>query len=166
MTLRRRLILAVAVVSLLAIVGFCVMLYKALAPFAERRRDADRAFVPLLDMNPGILDNAFGVYIVEFHAKSGLTDDNASRLLQLNELPSKYDLTLVLNTSKITDVSIPVLAKLTSTDLIIAEDSGITDSGIAELGTLLPKARVPARERTVPKSGEPSDAPQSRSRAF
>ncbi len=36
--------LAVAVVSLVAVIGFCVMLYKALAPFAERRRDADRAF--------------------------------------------------------------------------------------------------------------------------
>jgi hypothetical protein len=124
-----------------------------MAPFAERKRDADRAFVPLLDLNPGIWDNAFGVYVIEFHAKSGLSDDNASRLLQLNELPSKYDLTLVLETNKITDVSIPVLAKLISTDLIIAADSGITDSGIAKLDTLLPKTLVPARERKAARGG-------------
>lgn len=138
---------AFAIVCLVSIAGFGVMLYTILAPFDERSRDADRAFVPLLDLNPGILDNAFGVYIVEFDAKSALTDDNASRLLQLNELPSKYDLTLVIKTNKITDVAIPVLAKLTSADLIVTEDSGMTDSGIAELNTLLPSTRVPARER-------------------
>ena len=154
MTLKRRITFAFAVVCLVAIAGFCVMLYKVFAPFAARSRDADRAFVPLLDLNPAILDNAFGVYIVEFNAKSGLTDDNAARLLQLNELPSKYDLTLVIKTNKITDVAIPVLAELTSADLLIAEDSGITDSGIAELDTLLPRTRVPARERKAAKSGE------------
>ena len=157
---RRRIILPIAVVSFVVIAGFCVILYIAIAPFAERRRNADRAFLPLRDLYPEIFDNAFGAYVVEFHARSGLNDDNASRLLQLNELPSKYDLTLVLETNKITDFSIPVLAKLTSTDLIIAADSGITDSGIAKLDTLLPRTRVPARERKAATGGVPSDPPE------
>ncbi len=119
-------------ISLVAVIGLLRHAIQSTCTLAERRRDADRACCSAARYESRNPRQRFGVYIVEFHDKSGLTDDNASRLLQLNELPSKYDLTLVLNTSKITDVSIPILAKLTSTDLIIAEDSGITDSGIVE----------------------------------
>lgn len=166
MTSSRGVIFVIAIVSLVTIASFSVILHSVTAPFAERKRDADRAFVSLLDLNPRILDNTFGVYIVEFDENSGLADENASRLLQLNELPEKYDLTLVLSTKKISDISIPCLARLTSADLIIVDNSEISDSGITELDTLLANTRVPARAHKASKSGEPIDAIDPRNEAF
>ena len=126
-------------------VGFVIFLYVVLAPFAERRRHAERAFGPLKDLSPLILDNAFGVYMVEFSPSSQLTDDNASRLLQLNELPAKYELTLTLSTMRITDASIPRLSELKSVDQLVVVDSGITDTGIADLEAALPGTYVTLR---------------------
>ncbi len=63
---RRRLIVSIAIISLVTVASYSVMRHTVIAPFAERRHDADRAFIPLLDLNPAIFDNEFGVYIVEF----------------------------------------------------------------------------------------------------
>lgn len=112
---------------------------------AERKRDADRAFGPLRDLRPAVWDNAFGVYVIEFGPASLLADDNVSRLLQLNRLPSKYELTLVLETNWITDAAIPTLAQLTSVDWMIIQDSAMTEAGIKQLVSLLPETGVRAR---------------------
>ncbi len=75
-------------------------------------------------------------------------------------------MTLVLRTKEISDASIPLLARLTSTDLMIVGDSGISDSGIVELETLLPNTRVSALDYNASKRGETSDVPWPRSDAF
>lgn len=122
--------------TLSAAIAFWII---ALAPFAKREADAKIAFSPLFHLDPEILTNGFGVFHVKFHADSKLTDDNASELLALNRLPAKYDLTLWLKTPAISDASIPVLSKLTTTDAIVFERTNLTDKGLNQLTLANPK---------------------------
>ena len=136
-------ILAAALCSGVAAIACYAILY---IPFfiAVAKRDADskRAFLPLTNMRPIVLDNRFGVYHVEFDGDSTLSDANVLELLTLNRLPDEYDLTLWLKTSNITDASIPVLSQLKTTDTIVMEDTGITEQGIAQLASNNPGLRI------------------------
>lgn len=104
-----------------------------MAPFARREADAKIAFSPLFHLDPEILTSGFGVFHVKFHADSKLTDENVSELLALNRLPAKYELTLWLRTPAISDASVPVLSKLTTTDAIIFERTNLTEKGMKQL---------------------------------
>lgn len=143
-TLKRRIVLVAVVLVMAGVVVGCLS-FLTLASLAERKRDADRAFGPLRDLRPAVWDNAFGVYVIEFGPASLLADNNVSRLLQLNQLPSKYELTLVLETIRITDAAIPTLAQLTSVDWMIVQDSAMTEAGIKQLVSLLQETGVRAR---------------------
>ena len=129
----------IAVVLLAIATAFAYWYFVLMAPFAKRDADAKIAFTPLIQLKPLILDNAFGVYHVEFWPDSKLTDENVSRILSLNQLPAEYDLTLWLKTPAVTDASIPVLAQLTTTDAIVIDGAGLTPAGLKRLSAANPK---------------------------
>jgi hypothetical protein len=142
-----------------------------LAPFARRDADAKIAFDPLRELHPAVFDNAFGVYIVEFDDASGLSDSTAHKLTALNKLPTEYDLTLVLKTDAITDKSVAILSRLTTTDTIVLDGTGLSNDGMAALDESLPDGTLSRRPGLDPNcrtkdGGEPSDAPESPSRAY
>ncbi|KAA1257326.1 hypothetical protein LF1_54750 [Rubripirellula obstinata] len=134
---RRRIAYAfLAVFALLA--GGFGFLYVALAPFAQRDADARAAFGPIASLQPEILDNAFGVYIVRFTPDSFLTDRNVSQLLSLNRIPNDSDLTLMIETQSVTDESVTVIRQLTSVDRLHLNRTSISADGIALLVSSLP----------------------------
>lgn len=108
----------------------------------ENRRVEASVFMMFADLRADVLHNGFGVFFLEFHDQSLLTDANADRLLHLNDIPPKYEITLILNTKYITDASIETLAKLTSADWLVVDRSGLTADGVKQLESLR-SARFP-----------------------
>ena len=108
----------------------------------ERGEVQDRVFMPFKELQAEFLHNGFGVFILEFHDHSLLSDNNVERLLLLNEMPPKYELTVMLETQNVTDGSIDTLAKLKTVDSLFIDKSGMTNEGVAKLKLLLPENTV------------------------
>lgn len=142
--LKRKLVIAGLIFGVVLIAGY-TYLALVLAPFAKRDADAKIAFEPLRELRPVVFDNAFGVYVVEFGDASGLSDSTAHKLTELNKLPSEYDLTLVVKTDAITDKSVDILSRLTTTDTIVLDGTGLSDDGIATLNQSLPVGTLSRR---------------------
>ncbi|EKK00914.1 hypothetical protein RBSH_03768 [Rhodopirellula baltica SH28] len=113
-------------------------LYPFLAAMQERNRVQDEVFMPFADLQADFLHNGFGVFILEFHKHSLLSDTNANELLLLNQMPPKYELTLVIDTNAITDASIDTFANLTTVDYLIVGDTVLSAEGFANLEQQLP----------------------------
>lgn len=108
----------------------------------ERSDVQDQVFMPFAELRADFLQNGFGVFYLEFNDSSLLTDENVERLLLLNEMPQKYELTLMLDTPRITDESIDTLAKLRTVDRLVVGKSGMTTEGVSKLESLLPAGIV------------------------
>jgi hypothetical protein len=128
--------------------GIVICISIAFAPFYLQNRENERwlnkVFVPfkVKDLHADCLHNGFGVFVLEFYPYSDLNDSNCDRLLLLNELPERYDLTVEIKTEHITDGSIVTLARLSRVDYLVVDDSGMTPEGIAKLKSLLPQGIV------------------------
>lgn len=136
-TLATSIFTGVAVIACIAVVYFHFF-----SPVARRTAIAKLAFLPLIHLDPIILDNGFGVSHVKFESDSKLSDKNSEELLVLNKVPDKYDLTLWLMNSNITDASIRILTQLKTTDAIILQGTGITEEGIAQLASNNPNLKI------------------------
>ncbi len=123
-----------------------ILAFVAVAPLLTARKQLgdiqDRVFVPFEELHADFLHNGFGVFILEFPDRSLLSDDNVERLLLLNDMPPKYELTVILETQRITDKSVDTLGKLKSVDSLFVDKSGLTDEGVARLRRLLPSNTV------------------------
>jgi len=131
------------------------------APFAaffgsmaliERQRvaDAERAFLPILHLEPIILSQPVAFYrhcryVVEFPSGCKLTDDNIGQLESLNLLPERNTLDVTIHTKNVTDASVTRLSSIKTFDLIAVDDTAITDKGIEKLREALPHAIIPTR---------------------
>tara|TARA_R110002049_G_scaffold27283_1_gene93846 strand:- start:1759 stop:2214 length:456 start_codon:yes stop_codon:yes gene_type:complete len=118
------------------------MIWPILAAMRERGVVEEAVFMPFRELRADFLHNGFGVYILEFHDYSLLNDDNATRLLLLNEMPAKYELSLMIETEAVTDSSIDVLSQLQTVDYLYVEKSGLSSDGIMRLQSLLPDGTV------------------------
>ncbi|MGB7323631.1 MAG: hypothetical protein WBD31_02080 [Rubripirellula sp.] len=157
--LKRKLVIAGLIFGVILVACYAYLAV-VLAPFSKRDADAKIAFEPLRELRPAVFDNAFGVYVIEFGDASGLSDSTAHKLTALNKLPSEYDLTLVLKTDAITDKSVDILSRLTTTDTIVLDGTGLSDDGIAALDQSLPHGTLSRRHgldtnRPVRDGGEP-----------
>ena len=142
MKLRFKLLIGFLVVGIGVLVWAIVSITPFLMAMKERGDVQERVFMPFAELRADFLHNGFGVFILEFHNHSLLSDENVERLLLLNEMPPKYELTLMLETQKVTDKSLDTLAKLTTVDSLFVDKSGMTDDGVAKLESLLPPNTV------------------------
>jgi hypothetical protein len=146
MSWRAGVILALAVLGI-PIAGLAGLFGTAAYIEAQRVRDADPAFRPLLALGPCILSNPFGLnryccYLVEFTPDSGLTDANIAELDCLNQLPEENELTLTIATPRVTDASLSRLKAIRTLDYLDVTQSAITDDGVEELRQALPSVTV------------------------
>lgn len=138
MTLRRKIITATVVVCGLLLAGWLAAQYPFLAAMRECSRVKDDVFMPFAELQVDFTHNGFGVFILEFRDHSLLSDSNVGELLLLNEMPTKYELFLLIDTDAVTDESIDTLATLTTVDYFIVGDSVLSPDGFATLGERLP----------------------------
>ena len=125
----------------------------------ERGEHELNAIHPLEQLRPEYLHNGFGVYILTFNETSQLRDANATELLTLNRLPSKYDLTLTIATPEITDASVDVLASFKTVDKLHVERSSLSRDAIRRLSRELPAGVLSIPENET--GAEPDDAHES-----
>jgi hypothetical protein len=140
--LRWKLLIGVLVIGIGLLVWTIVTVTPFLTAMKERGEVQDRVFMPFEELRADFLHNGFGVFILEFHDHSLLSDENVERLLLLNDMPPKYELTVMLETQNITDESIETLGKLKSVDSLFVDKSGMTDEGVARLELLLPENTI------------------------
>jgi hypothetical protein len=140
--LRWKLLIGFLVLGIGASVWAIVAITPFLVAMKERGDVQDRVFMPFAELQADFLHNGFGVFILEFHDHSLLSDENVERLLLLNEMPPKYELTLMLETQNVTDESIDTLAMLKTVDSLFVDKSGMTVEGVARLKLLLPANTV------------------------
>ncbi|WP_164102521.1 hypothetical protein [Candidatus Laterigemmans baculatus] len=134
-------------ICLIAICSFATLAWLMTAiPFFVATREHDRyvdtVFMPFAELRADFLSNGFGVYILEFRPHSDLSDDNVDQLLLLNDLPRKYDLTVLIETEMVTDASVDTLAQLSCVDSLFVDKSGMTPEGVGKLKSLLPTNTV------------------------
>jgi hypothetical protein len=145
-----------AFVTLLVVLAGLVVA-AAISPFVwcsiqERRRvaDAQEVFPRIEPLGCQILSNPCGgrycSYIVEFPPETRLSDDNAAGLKTLNDLPVENDLSVIVNTSAITDNALPHLKALATLDTLDVTRTRITEEGIEALAQALPGCTVLRRK--------------------
>ncbi|WP_164103829.1 hypothetical protein [Candidatus Laterigemmans baculatus] len=142
MQLRRKLSVGFLMAGIVALVWAAVVIAPFLVAMSRLADVQERIFMPFAELRAEFLHNGFGVFYLEFREHSLLSDDNVERLLLLNEMPPKYELTLMLETPGVTDKSIDTLAKLTTVDYLFVDKSGMTADGVAKLESLLPPGTV------------------------
>ena len=152
----RKISLSIIAISLVAFFGWVAILIPVLNHMKQHDANAQLAFEPIAPLQPQILDNAFGVYVVIFNKDSLLNDTNVANVLSLNRIPRECDLTIIVATPAITDSAIPILANLTTTDTLVVEKSGLTESGVNELSAMLPKGILRKRNSRMSDNSAPS----------
>lgn len=136
----------IAIITLV-VAGLALLAYiTGIAPYfifmREQGKVIDEFIMPFEEMRAVFFYNGFGFFILEFPNNSLLTDENVDRLLRLNGVPDKYDLTLAIETQNVTDASVETLGRLVSVDTLFVEKSAISADGIAKLESLLPEGTV------------------------
>lgn len=154
--MKRRLIIGLLFVAFFGVAIWLSVAIPFFMAFRERGEHELNAIYPLEHLRPEYLHNGFGVYILTFNEASDLRDENASELLTLNRLPSKYDLTLIIETPEITDASIDVLSSLRTVDKLLLQGSALSPDGIDRISLDLPAGVLSVRETEA--AAEPDDA--------
>ena len=78
-----------------------------------------------------------------------LSDENVSILKSVIRLPPRNELDLTIRTPAVTDASIPVLETLESVDILMVDESGISDTGMQRLREKLKDRLVSLRRKNT-----------------
>jgi hypothetical protein len=152
---------AVIMVAVLALVGgpIAAIIGYGVHVHNQRVHEANQAFDTLVPLRMGVLYNPipfnrYCCYLIEFSRETLLSDENVHQLDSLNNLATKNEVDLIIETEQITDLALPALKRIRVLDRLDVTKTRISDEGIAELIEALPQTRVHDRPTAAADGGQ------------